>query len=182
MKKQIRFILLAGLLLGFAIPQYAQESPRDKGYNAITKEVLQGQLEFLSSDWTEGRETGTKGEYMASDYIASMFKLYGLLPGGDLEQIRFGRGQRPSGGTQGQRPEPKRTYFQNINFVESSTTNQEMSVITKSGNSSRTVDFNYQTDWSFQQAAGPIGMVWWMPRTGTMILKVWTLKANSSSN
>lgn len=155
MKKQIRFILLAGLLLGFAMPQYAQESPRDKGYNAITKEVLQGQLEFLASDWTEGRETGTKGEYMASDYIASMFKLYGLLPGGDLEQLRFGRGQR--GGAQSPRPEPKRTYFQNINFVESSPgATQEMSVITKSGTGSRAVDFDYQTDFSVN--TGQVGI------------------------
>jgi hypothetical protein len=149
MKKQIRLFFLAGVLLSFAMPQFAQDTPRDKGYQAITKEALQGQLEFLASDWTEGRETGTKGEYMASDYIASMFKLYGLLPGGDPEQVRFGRGQRPSGGAAGQRPEPKRTYFQNINFVESSPgATQEMSIITKSGSGSRSVDFDYQTDFS----------------------------------
>lgn len=149
MKKHIRLILLAGTLLGFAMPQYAQESPRDKGFQAITKEALQGQLEFLASDWTEGRETGTKGEYMASDYIASMFKLYGLLPGGDLEQIRFGRGQRPAGGTPGQRPEPKQTYFQNIDFIEfSSGATPEMSIITKSGSTSRAVDFDFETDFS----------------------------------
>lgn len=156
MKKQIGFILLTGILLGFAMPQYAQEDPRDKGLSAITKESIQGQLEFLASDWTEGRETGTKGEYMASDYIASMFKLYGLLPGGDLEQVRFGRGQRP-GGTPGQRPEPKRTYFQNINFVESSPgATQEMSVITKSGNGSRSVNYDYQTD--FSVTPGQVGI------------------------
>lgn len=149
MKKQIRFILLAGILIGFAMPQYAQESPRDKGLNAITKEAIQGQLEFLASDWTEGRESGTKGEYMASDYIASIFKMYGLLPGGDLEQIRFGRGQRPAGGTQGQRPEPKRTFFQSFNLVESSPgATQEMSIITKSGTGSKAIDFDYQTDFS----------------------------------
>jgi len=157
MKKQIRFILLAGILLGFAMPQYAQESPRDKGYNVITKEAIQGQLEFLASDWTEGRESGTKGEYMASDYIASMFKLYGLLPGGDLEQLRFGRGQRPSGGAQAQRPEPKRTYFQSINLVESSPgATQEMSIITKSGSGSKAIDFDYQTD--FSVTPGSVGI------------------------
>ncbi|MFA5815910.1 MAG: M20/M25/M40 family metallo-hydrolase [Bacteroidales bacterium] len=157
MKKQIRFILLAGILLGFAMPQYAQESPRDKGFQAITKEAIQGQLEFLASDWTEGRESGTKGEYMASDYIASMFKLYGLLPGGDLEQIRFGRGQRPAGGAQGQRPEPKRTYFQSFNLVESSPgATQEMSIITKSGNGSMAINFDYQTD--FSVTPGQVGI------------------------
>jgi hypothetical protein len=35
---------------------------------------------FLASDWLEGRETGTKGNAMASDYIASMMQLYDLKP------------------------------------------------------------------------------------------------------
>ncbi len=157
MKKQIRFILLAGILLGFALPQYAQESPRDKGLKVITKEAIQGQLEFLASDWTEGRETGTKGEYMAGDYIASMFKMYGLTPGGDAEQVRFSRGQRPPSGGQGTRPEPKRTYFQNINFLETTPGPvQELSVITKNGSSSRAVDFDYQTDFSL--TPGSVGI------------------------
>jgi len=150
MKNQIRFLLLAGLMLGFSLPQFAQESPRDKGYQAITKEAIQGQLEFLASDWTEGRETGTKGEYMAGDYIASMFKLYGLLPGGDLEQIRMGRMPRSGSGSGApQRPEPKRTYFQTINFVETAPgSTQEMSIITKTGGSTKSVNFNYMTDFS----------------------------------
>lgn len=157
MKKQIRFILLAGILLGFALPQYAQESPRDKGLKVITKEAIQGQLEFLASDWTEGRETGTKGEYMAGDYIASMFKMYGLTPGGDAEQPRMGRGQRPPSGGQGTRPEPKKTYFQNINFLETTPgAIQELSVITKNGSSSRAVEFDYQTDFSL--TPGSVGI------------------------
>jgi len=157
MKKTIRFILLSGILMGFAMPQFAQESPRDKGLKAITKEAIQGQLEFLASDWTEGREAGTRGEYMASDYIASIFKLYGLLPGGDLEPVRFGRGQRGPAGAQGQRPEPKRTYFQTFNLLETSPGDtQEMSIVTKSGNGSRAVDFGYRTD--FSVTPGQVGM------------------------
>lgn len=144
-------IVLAGLLFLAIAPQYAQDSARDKGYQAITKEAIQGQLEFLSSDWMEGREAGTRGEYMSSDYIASIFKLYGLLPGGDAEP-RFGRmgGRPPAGsGAQQQRPEPKRTYFQNFNLVESSPGPvQEMSIITKSGTGFRSVDFDYHTDFS----------------------------------
>ncbi len=144
--------MLIGVLAGLATPQFAQNSSRDKGLTAITKEAIQGQLEFLASDWTEGREAGTKGEYMASDYIASMFKLYGLLPGGDAEQARSaGRGQRPTagGGAPAPRPEPKRTYFQSFNLVETTPgPTQELSVISKTGNGSRSVDFDYQTDFS----------------------------------
>ncbi len=159
MKKHICLIVLTGILLGFATPQYAQENPRDKGLTAITKEALQGQLEFLASDWMEGREAGTKGEYMSSDYIASMFKLYGLAPGGDAEQVRFGRGQRPTGGgsAQGTRPEPKKTYFQSFNLVESAPGPvQEMSIITKTATGSKSLDFDYQTD--FSVSTGQVGV------------------------
>src|SRR3989339_995877 len=159
MKKQMRLIFLAGLLLLCAIPQYAQESARDKGFQAITKEVIQGQLEFLASDWTEGRESGTKGEYIASDYIASMFKLYGLQPGGDFESFQFGgRRTRPAAGAAPQaRPEPKRTYFQSFNLVESSPGPiQEMSVVTKTGTGFRSVNFDYQTD--FSVTPGQVGL------------------------
>jgi hypothetical protein len=149
MKKQIQFIVLMGIMLSFALPQFAQESARDKGFKVITKEVLQGQLEFLASDWTEGREAGTKGEYIASDYIASLFKMFGLQPGGDLESTNMGRGARPTAGTTGARPEPKRTYFQNFNVVETSPGEvQEMSILTKSANGSKSVNFDYQTDFS----------------------------------
>jgi hypothetical protein len=153
-------IVAAALLLLAAAPQYAQESAREKGYQAITREAIQGQLEFLSSDWMEGREAGTRGEYMSSDYIASIFKLYGLLPGGDPEQARFGRtGVRPTGGGRApqQRPEPKKTYFQNFNVVETSPGPvQEMSVVTRSGAGFRSVDFDYQTDFSL--SPGEVGV------------------------
>ena len=61
----------------------AQIKGRETGLNAITEQVVKSQMEFLASDWTEGREMGTKGAYLASDYIKSMFKLYGLQPAGD---------------------------------------------------------------------------------------------------
>ena len=54
------------------------QSPRDKGLESINIKSIQGPLEFLSSDWMEGRETGQKGAYMASDYLVSMMKVYGL--------------------------------------------------------------------------------------------------------
>ena len=38
---------------------------------------------FLSSDWMEGRETGTRANAMAGDYVASMMQLSGLKPFGD---------------------------------------------------------------------------------------------------
>ena len=66
------FILL--LLVTVIASTNAQNTP-DKGLNSISAQSVEAPLEFLASDWTEGREMGTRGEYMAADYIASLFKL-----------------------------------------------------------------------------------------------------------
>jgi 3-hydroxy-3-methylglutaryl CoA synthase len=67
--KRILFIVTL-LVMGMASNS---QPAKEKGYSTITMESIQGQLEFLASDWMEGRATGSKGIYMASDYIASMF-------------------------------------------------------------------------------------------------------------
>ncbi|MDV7395127.1 M28 family peptidase, partial [Arthrospira platensis SPKY1] len=38
---------------------------------------------YLASDYLEGRETGTEGERLAAQYIASRFEEIGLAPKGD---------------------------------------------------------------------------------------------------
>jgi len=48
-------------------------------------------LTFLSSDWMEGREAGTRGSYMAADYIAGMMQLNGLAPYGDYDTLKSGQ-------------------------------------------------------------------------------------------
>ena len=79
MKNKVTILFFLTLFV-FTAFTHAQQNPVEKGLNAITKEAIQGQLEFLASDWTEGRETSTKGEFMAGDYIASIFKYIGLKP------------------------------------------------------------------------------------------------------
>jgi hypothetical protein len=128
------FVLIFTAVTSF----YAQTTPVEKGLAAITKEAVQGQLEFLASDWMEGREATTKGEFMAGDYIASMFKLYGLKPAGDDKPRAMGR--RPSGppaGGAGQMPNTpaEKTYFQGIPFLEAEAGagEQVMALIEKDG-------------------------------------------------
>ncbi len=151
--KRLQYFLIAALLLGSTGMAVAQQSAKDLGLKAITTETIQGQLEFLASDWTMGRETGTEGAYMAADYIASMFKVFGLEPGGDMPQRSFGRFRR--GGTPP--PPPSRTYFQNFNLVETwPGDTQEFSVVTKTAMGMQSVDFNYQTDFSI--TPGQTGM------------------------
>ena len=101
----------------------AQETPKEKGLQAITIDAIKGQLEFLSSDWMEGRATGEKGAYLAADYIASMFRVFGAAPAGDAASFggRMPRMALRTGpiGQGGPSFTPSKTYFQNFTLIES---------------------------------------------------------------
>ncbi|MCX6302293.1 MAG: hypothetical protein NTW82_08915 [Bacteroidia bacterium] len=66
-------IILSGLvLLSYFYPNiYNQETPVEKGLKAISADVIKAQTGFLASDWTEGREAGERGEYLAGEVIIS---------------------------------------------------------------------------------------------------------------
>jgi hypothetical protein len=114
MKKLLFILMILSLLSGLDV--FSQTTPKDKGLQAITMDAIKGQLEFLSSDWTEGRQTGAKGYYLASDYVASMFRVFGVTPIGDADM--GGRGfnmQRQRSGPQAPR---EKTFFQNFTLIE----------------------------------------------------------------
>jgi hypothetical protein len=114
------------------------------GLSAIHEAAIKAQLGFLASDWTEGRETGEKGEFLAADYIASMLQLYGVKPGGDYIQAR---------GSQSSQTASARTYFQNFVLLKTMPgDDQFFSVKTISGNLSTTTDFTYNVDFTFRPA------------------------------
>ncbi|MCX6234024.1 MAG: M20/M25/M40 family metallo-hydrolase [Bacteroidetes bacterium] len=105
--------------------------------------MVKGQLDFLSSDWTEGRETGEKGMFMAADYIASMFMVYGLKPAGDIEW----KYPRWFDDDDGDRPQKNITYFQNFNLIRYKPADiQEFSIIPAKNISNNEITFNYKTD------------------------------------
>ncbi len=138
-------LLIAIVAISSSINSGYSQDAKDLGLNAITKSAVKGQLEFLASDWTEGRSTGQPGAYMAADYIASLFKVYGLEPAGDMASTRVSRADR----MQGKRPESYRTFYQSFNLIEyKSGENQKLSLVNKSSEGSRTVNFVYQTDFS----------------------------------
>jgi hypothetical protein len=114
MKKLFLIISVLGLVPGSAV--FSQISPKDKGLQAITMDAIKGQLEFLSSDWMEGRETGEKGYYLASDYVASMFKVSGTTPAGDPIPIR---GEYIVRNPSNIAPLREKSYFQNFTLLES---------------------------------------------------------------
>ena len=78
------------------------------GFEAITAKDSIAMLTFISSDLLEGRETGTRGFQLGTEYAASLMKMWGLKPAGDMP-VRGGGGMR--GGPQPAAP-AERTYFQ----------------------------------------------------------------------
>jgi Peptidase family M28 len=135
------FIILCSL---FAIFSTFLEGQEDDGFskalNGINQSVLKAQLGFLASDWTEGRETGTKGEQLSADYIASLLQLYGVKPGGDFPQPR---------GYVNIQEGKERTYFQNFNLLKTSSGEEQvLKVKTSEGNSSRIETCIYNVDFT----------------------------------
>lgn len=152
MKKLL--ILLTGMAL---ISVLKAQAPKEAGLRAITIDAVRGQLEFLASDLLEGRATATRGEYLAGDYIASIFKMNGIQPYGDREFLRGGRGtmsfRRQNTGTN---IPPVRGYFQNMNMIEYGPgKEQQFTVITKNNTGENSVDFGYRTDFSLR--TGTVG-------------------------
>ncbi len=131
------------ILLLFPVVLFAQS--KDDGLKTIKESTVQAQLEFLASDWMEGRETGTRGAYMAADYLASMFKIYGVKPAGDTETIRPSWREMQAGAKE----QEIRTYYQNFSLLEFSTgEDQALSVITKKDETKEKINFSYRTDFS----------------------------------
>jgi hypothetical protein len=142
--QSVKYLFLITTALFTLHPSYGQDA-RDRGLEAITKQAVRGQLEFLASDWTEGRHTGRPGAYMAADYIASLFQVYGLEPGGDTEWDYPSRAER----MEGKRPTPYRSYFQNFDLIEyKAGGDHEFSFVSNAASGTKTTKFAYRTDFS----------------------------------
>jgi hypothetical protein len=90
----------------------------------IDQSNIKANLAFLASDELEGRETATRGERIASKYIANELARYGVKPYGD-----------------------NGTFFQEFTLYESGydTENMELSLVNKDGT---TIDFEYSKDFA----------------------------------
>ena len=75
-----RFVPLFIVLTTISFSHIYSQTPVENGLATITTNSIQGPLKFLSSDNLEGREPGTKGGYLAADYIASLFETFELSP------------------------------------------------------------------------------------------------------
>lgn len=141
MKAKSFFVIAAFAAITSSVV-HAQQ-PKEKGLEAITKEAVKGQLEFLASDWMEGRQTGERGAYMAADYIASMFKVYGLQPGGDFETTGITRAEYMAG----KRPVRYRSYYQKFPLIEYKAGEiQELALLRSTKSEKMALHFEYETD------------------------------------
>lgn len=84
--------LLAAAFLVFAATATAQVPSTVEQH--IARRV-RADVEFLSSDGLEGRDTGSRGHVIAADYVASQFRAIGLEPAGEkggwFQQVPFRR-------------------------------------------------------------------------------------------
>jgi hypothetical protein len=123
------------------------------GFEAINAKDTMAMLTFVASDWTEGRETGTKGYALAADYVASLFKMWGIKPGGDMPAM--GLGQRGGfGGQRGAAPTApaERSYFQEFALKLTSDVQSSTSLEVQKGGTVKTRQFQAGVD--YQAAFG----------------------------
>ena len=143
-----RFFLCAMLIWLVFSGIYSQDNAIKKGLDVLSEQAVRAQLDFLASDWMEGRETGEKGIDMAADYIASMFQVYGLQPA-DFQKDRdgfAGWGNRRGGAGTGDRM----NYFQEFALMKTENSDDhELAVITETHGSRKTTRFAYSNDFGF---------------------------------
>jgi peptidase M28-like protein len=137
-----RLLLLIGLSLISLRLVCGQDPIIEKGLQSINQDVIKAQLGFLSSDWTEGRKTGEKGEYISSDYIASMLQLYGVKPFGDKINIKK---YNPNN------IDYERSFFQNFILLKSKA-GEEQTFKVKSiyGTTIKSTDFTFNVDFKIR--------------------------------
>jgi hypothetical protein len=128
-------------------PQSAPEKFQP-GLAAITPQDSIAMLTFIASDSLEGRETGTRGFHTAAEYAASLFKLWGIQPAGDMPRPSFNfrmfGGQRPAPANP-----PERTYFQEFGLRK--VTDNQSQVTVEVGLGGAVKSRSYEGGVDFQQ-------------------------------
>ena len=99
-----KYLLIFSLGIIFSTTSFAQPKVADP-----EKKDFMATLGFLSSNWMEGREAGSKGSFMAADYIFSQMMQLGLKPGTGVGRSR--------------------NFFQDFDIVRYKTTKSEFTLI-----------------------------------------------------
>ncbi|MBN2266583.1 MAG: M20/M25/M40 family metallo-hydrolase [Candidatus Aminicenantes bacterium] len=95
------------------------------GLEAINAEDTLAMLTYISSDLMEGRDTGSRGYAHAAEYAASLFKMWGVKPAGDMPPMSFGMRRSRTAAP----PAPReRTYFQEFTMKETSDARTDITI------------------------------------------------------
>jgi Zn-dependent M28 family amino/carboxypeptidase len=79
----LRAMLRNLVLFALALPLLAQPAPVKQSFDAFSADAIRAHTKFLSSDLLEGRGPGTRGDALATNYLATQLEAMGLAPAGD---------------------------------------------------------------------------------------------------
>ena len=114
------------------------------GLDTISATDTLAMLSYISSDWMKGRDTGDDGFLIAADYVVSLFKMWGIKPGGDQPTASFMR--RSQGGTPATPPE--RSYLQEFALRITSDVQASLTLETRKGDMVKTKSYEAGVDFS----------------------------------
>ncbi len=72
--------LFLTLIFAFTYTIYAQQDDVKKVLSTVSKSKIEGHIYFLASDELKGRQTGSPENKIAAQYLANMFRSYGVKP------------------------------------------------------------------------------------------------------
>jgi aminopeptidase YwaD len=91
LKQLLPLFITSALLLPVSVETAAKRTSR------ITEASVRGHMEFLAGDALNGRGSGTRDEWIAVTYVASMLRRWGIEPlgddGGYVQDVRFERSE-----------------------------------------------------------------------------------------
>jgi hypothetical protein len=130
-------------------PGELQEVPEDLqvGFESIAAHDLHTNLQFLSSDALQGRETASTGHQVAAEYAATLLSLWGLQPAGDFPPRATGWRMMmapPSGNG-----EPERSYLQQIPLKETVATGGSAKIEWRRGGLFKARSFAREVDYQY---------------------------------
>ena len=98
----LRPLLIVLLISTFSLAQAPKISSEDQAVlDRISSDSLKGHLSFIASDLLEGRDTPSRGQDIAAEYIAAQFRRAGLEPVGDDGYFQTANWVQPEGVTEG---------------------------------------------------------------------------------
>lgn len=142
MNKMSRFKLVILSILIFSCIKLNAQNPVSEN-KPIEISDFAAMHKFLASDWMEGRETGEKGSFIASDYIASMMEVYGIEPYGDTrEPSTFDKNNR--------------SYFQTFEVIKYKTETASLTLVSQHKDSRVVTQFSLGIDFEVKAACKSI--------------------------